>query len=410
MAHASRSTAIRAGPVGIALVACIFLMAACGWGARTTAGSRAPVETFKVAHKLHVGHADIARRASSPSVVLATTFDRVVAVSVPNGPRRRLIKVHGAKDGLKSASWAPDGRSFVVPVGYGEVPREARLVVVQFPSGPRTAIRDPAVLAPSAAAFSPDGRYLVMPAVEPAVADEHPSPRRGPHTRDVRGLYAYDLRRHRRVRLLYGPVLDQNLSWSPDGKRIAFTSDTWVGANGGVRKCCDSYVGDKFRGGIVVLYVHTGAVKQLTNEGSDPAFSPDGTRIAFVSARGGVGKQCGEDGCDVSAEIDLIRTDGSDRRRLTHTSANERTPSWSPDGSHLVAEAASGDYYSELSRLITLRADGSCYRALTSPSDSGSTLGPNAWQPTRPVTGSEPAYHFPAAGPNPHGGARCGTR
>jgi TolB protein len=51
-----------------------------------------------------------------------------------------------------------------------------------------------------------------------------------------------------------------------------------------------------------------------------PAWSPDGTRIAFYSERDG------------NAEIYVMRADGTAVTRLTNTRADEGYPAWSPDG------------------------------------------------------------------------------
>jgi TolB protein len=57
----------------------------------------------------------------------------------------------------------------------------------------------------------------------------------------------------------------------------------------------------------------------------DPAWSPGGEWIAFVSTEGG------------NDEIFLIRPDGSDLRRLTtNTWEWDKHPTWSPDGSQIV--------------------------------------------------------------------------
>ncbi len=59
-----------------------------------------------------------------------------------------------------------------------------------------------------------------------------------------------------------------------------------------------------------------------------PAWSPDGERLAFVSARDGG-----------NSEIYVMNADGSGQRRLTHTSRSEFFLAWSPDGDRIVYTA-----------------------------------------------------------------------
>ena len=58
--------------------------------------------------------------------------------------------------------------------------------------------------------------------------------------------------------------------------------------------------------------------------GADPVWSPDGGRIAFVSARDG------------SFEIYVMNRDGSDITQLTHDSRLHGQLNWSPDGSRIA--------------------------------------------------------------------------
>jgi Tol biopolymer transport system component len=53
---------------------------------------------------------------------------------------------------------------------------------------------------------------------------------------------------------------------------------------------------------------------------ADPAWSPDGSRIAFVSQRDG------------NEEIYVMNADGSGQQRLTNDPAADRFPEWTPDG------------------------------------------------------------------------------
>lgn len=76
-------------------------------------------------------------------------------------------------------------------------------------------------------------------------------------------------------------------------------------------------------GGTIYLYeLTTGALRPLTN-GFDPAFSPDGTQVAFT--RGG-----GENG------VYVINVDGSNERQIFGERELLRSPKWSPDSKYIV--------------------------------------------------------------------------
>jgi TolB protein len=67
--------------------------------------------------------------------------------------------------------------------------------------------------------------------------------------------------------------------------------------------------------------------RQLTRSTADdtsPAFSPDGSRIAFESARNG------------NLDIYVISAAGKEPRRLTTSTAADRSPAWSPDGQSIA--------------------------------------------------------------------------
>jgi Tol biopolymer transport system component len=81
------------------------------------------------------------------------------------------------------------------------------------------------------------------------------------------------------------------------------------------------------------------------NPNSRPAWSPDGTRIAFVSTNGfGTG-------------IALIDVDGRNYRPLNAPTQINETPRWSPDGTQIVFESGREIYI--------MNPDGSALRRLT---------------------------------------------
>src|SRR5207245_1256531 len=83
-------------------------------------------------------------------------------------------------------------------------------------------------------------------------------------------------------------------------------------------------------GGVGDIYVMnadgSGQVKltNMTASDADPAWSPDGTKIAFNSSRDG------------NVEVYVLNADGSGLRNLTNNPAGDLRPAWSPDGSKIA--------------------------------------------------------------------------
>src|SRR2546429_94411 len=80
-----------------------------------------------------------------------------------------------------------------------------------------------------------------------------------------------------------------------------------------------------------------GTAHRIVGTGTEdqPAWSPDGRQIAYAAfpREGG------------SFDLWVVNADGSGRRRLTTTPANELFPAWHPDGTHLVyVTDASGNF------------------------------------------------------------------
>jgi Tol biopolymer transport system component len=103
-------------------------------------------------------------------------------------------------------------------------------------------------------------------------------------------------------------------AWSPDGSKIAFVSD-WDGIKdwSGLEIC--------------VMDADGSNVIRLTNNDSRddlPAWSPDGSKIAFTSDRDG------------DREIYVMDADGSNVIRLTEDDSRDISPVWSPDGSKIA--------------------------------------------------------------------------
>jgi len=140
-------------------------------------------------------------------------------------------------------------------------------------------------------------------------------------------------------------------AWSPDGTRIAFMSRSWDGAD-------DVYVMNADGSNLTNL-THDSAWNQL------PVWSPDGTRIAFQAIRDGRG------------DIFVMNADGSNPVNLTNDSDFHLAPVWSPNGAQIAFTTYVRDQGSEIS---VVDADGSNLTKLTQHLAVGNPKWP-AWSP-----------------------------
>ena len=112
--------------------------------------------------------------------------------------------------------------------------------------------------------------------------------------------------------------------------------------------------------GIGALTAGSSSPDLLAGHAADPAFSPDGARIVFVSDRDRNGTiQAGSDETKLANELYVMDADGRHQRRLTRTrDLDEQSPSWSPDGSW-IAYARQGPSIL-VAQVMRSRADGTC--------------------------------------------------
>jgi Tol biopolymer transport system component len=101
---------------------------------------------------------------------------------------------------------------------------------------------------------------------------------------------------------------------------------------------------------IYTMHADGSQVTNITNNSandSNPAWSPDGTRIAFVSDRNG------------NLDIFVMNPDGSGLTQITDSTSNDNFFSWSPDGKKIIYSSnTDSDPNTEDSQLFSMSSDG----------------------------------------------------
>jgi Tol biopolymer transport system component len=155
---------------------------------------------------------------------------------------------------------------------------------------------------------------------------------------------------HRRLSDGYAR-LNRRAAWSPDGTRIAFLRD-----------------GATAEAHLNTIRADGSEMRQLSSLpidvilGAQPAWSPDGSMLAVTTSENSpvdllTGSKPGRD-------LYVVAADGSGERRLTHSGergVSDRGPTWAADGSRLAFESLDREKLSH-SALYTVRADGTCER------------------------------------------------
>jgi TolB protein len=154
------------------------------------------------------------------------------------------------------------------------------------------------------------------------------------------------------VRLTSSDGPDSDPAWSPDGAKIAFMSSQ-----------SGSY-------DIYVMNANGLGLTALTSGGDDdwsPAWSPDGAKIAFSR------------GCYYYCDYDLfvMNVDGSGVTRFPLPSCDEADPAWSPDGQRIAFTSRRSYYGSGCpTSVMVMHPDGTNVTLVT----NGNASAP-AWRP-----------------------------
>ena len=264
-----------------------------------------------------------------------------IYVMATDGGNLRRLTNNSDKD--FSPSWSPDGKriAFISDRDGHVHPRHGwstyEIYVMNADgSNPQNLTNNPSDdRDPS---WSPDGKRIVF-----SSARDNDNPQN-------REIYVMDADGSNQQRLTENIDDDRDPSWSPDGERIVFSASR------------EGHVEDKFgiTAEIYVMDADGGNEQRLTkNRNNDwyPVWSPDGKRIAFGSDR---------KGDLVKFEIYVMDADGGNQQRLTENRGWDSSPSWSPNGERIAFTSERAGNY----EIYVMDADGGNEQNLTNHPDS----------------------------------------
>jgi dipeptidyl aminopeptidase/acylaminoacyl peptidase len=253
-------------------------------------GTLRPIVTSPVRSETFPAWSPDASRIAFARSLGGTNLDLFVANADGSGERQLTTTPEGPEE---SPSWSPDGRQIVYAAGGGLV-----IMDVETRLGRSLAIG----AQDSAPAWSPDGELIAFA--------------RRPSTSCSSCTDIYTIRPDGTgLTQLAAVGTEVDPTWSPDGRQIAYAGDEG--------RCC--VPADIYR-----MNRDGSDRTRLTFSGSpgpffiftEPTWSPDGERIAFVGhTNGGCGEICGE-------ELLSMKTDGSDVTQISHDNTRDDNPDW----------------------------------------------------------------------------------
>lgn len=190
--------------------------------------------------------------------------------------------------------WSPDGRL----IAFVKIEGASKVIHTISADGTNDRAITPTSRAAIHPYWFPDGKRIAW------CADDDVSP----PAKNAASIFATDLETGGTRTLIAGGI-NTYPSISPDGRRIAF------------RKIVGEFNSDVF-----VADIDGRNARNLTNDPAWegwPAWSPDGTKIAFAGNR------------NSNYQIFVMNPDGSNVRLVANTEGRATAPRWSPDGSRI---------------------------------------------------------------------------
>ncbi len=283
-------------------------------------------------------------RLLAPSFLLLSLAASLMAQGLAPAGRGITPEDYLVLESLGDSRISPDGSRVAYVVTHIDAKQNRRLSAlwmtgtdgagspVQLTTGPQSA---------SSPRWSPDGKSLAFISTRPGSSESPADTRPQLFVLSMQGGEA------RRVSSMKNGV--SSCEWSPDGARFVCLGRTGPGdlraevkGRSDVRhysrtnyKFNDSGWFDDRKSHVWIIDGTTGAARQITSgedwNDTDPRWSPDGRRIAFVSDRSG--KAFDESN---NSDIWVVSADGGEPMRISDHDEADEGPRWSPDGTRIA--------------------------------------------------------------------------
>ncbi len=217
-----------------------------------------------------------------------------------------LVALQGAQAAQGTPAFSPDGNQ----VAFAEFSQQNAPGIYTSLMGGEKSLRLTDNLGDCYPTWSPDSRHIAFV--------------RYSHDQETMSFYVIPALGGTEHLLYKGPANNRDgggrLDWSPDGKVLAFSEPSAMGVRSRITL-------------LSLADLSTRALTSPTDQEYDlePAFSPDGSRVAF--ARGSIGGN--------SRDLFVLPVTGGEPKRLTFDNSG-RSPVWAQDGSDIVFSSARG--------------------------------------------------------------------